>query len=485
MRFTNRQILKITFPVMLSLMMEQLIGLTDTIYLGHVGEVELGASAIAGIFYLTIFMVGFGFSIGAQVLIARRNGEGNLAGIGPIFMQGMWFLLGMAVLFFGVSRALAPWLLGHLIESRAICAAAESYLGYRTFGFFFSFAAAMFRAFYVGTTNTRILTANSVVMVLTNVVLNYLLIFGGWGIPPLGIAGAAIASVISEAVSLVFFVVYTYRRVAWRAYGLFRFRGIEWKILRQVFGVSVWIMLQEAIAFISWFIFFVAIENLGERPLAVTNMVRSISSVVFLFINAFASTASSLVGNLIGAGEADRVWGLCRRMVRLCFAFVLPVSLLFALLPRVVLGAYTGNAELIAAAVPSLWVMVTDDRAVRAGLHLSVQRFGHGQYAHGARDYAGLRHGLYALYAVARLCRPGRRGALLDGRPRLLSDLAGALLCLYPQRAVAEVEDLNFARRSLLCALRNDDLLRFEFLSSHLAGLRPAESHCFRYFRRA
>ena len=300
MRFTNRQILKITFPVLLSLMMEQLIGLTDTIYLGHVGEVELGASAIAGIFYLTIFMVGFGFSIGAQVL-----------------------------------------------------------LGYRTFGFFFSFAAAMFRAFYVGTTNTRILTANSVVMVLTNVVLNYLLIFGGWGIPPLGIAGAAIASVISEAVSLVFFVVYTYRRVAWRAYGLFRFRGIEWKILRQVFGVSVWIMLQEAIAFISWFIFFVAIENLGERPLAVTNMVRSISSVVFLFINAFASTASSLVGNLIGAGEADRVWGLCRRMVRLCFAFVLPVSLLFALLPRVVLGAYTGNAELIAAAVPSLWVMLT------------------------------------------------------------------------------------------------------------------------------
>ena len=90
MRFTNRQILKITFPVLLSLMMEQLIGLTDTIYLGHVGEVELGASAIAGIFYLTIFMVGFGFSIGAQVLIARRNGEGNLAGIGPIFMQGMY-----------------------------------------------------------------------------------------------------------------------------------------------------------------------------------------------------------------------------------------------------------------------------------------------------------------------------------------------------------------------------------------------------------
>lgn len=359
MHFSDRQILKITFPVLLSLMMEQLIGLTDTIYLGHVGEVELGASAIAGIFYLTIFMVGFGFSIGAQVLIARRNGESRFSDIGPIFMQGMWFVLGMALLFFGLSRAFAPWLLGRLIESPAIRAAAGSYLGCRTFGFFFSFAAAMFRAFYVGTTRTRILTANSVVMVLTNVVLNYLLIFGGWGIPPLGIAGAAIASVVSEAVSLGFFVVYTHRRVAWRVYDLFRLCGIRWTILRQVFGVAVWIMLQEGVAFVSWFIFFVAIENLGERPLAVTNMVRSISSVAFLFVNAFASTSSSLVGNLIGAGQADRVPGLCRRMVRLCFAFVLPVSLLFALFPRAVLGIYTGNGELITAAVPSLWVMLS------------------------------------------------------------------------------------------------------------------------------
>ena len=106
MRFTNRQILKITFPVLLSLMMEQLIGLTDTIYLGHVGEVELGASAIAGIFYLTIFMVGFGFSIGAQVLIARRNGEGQSRRNRADLHAGNVVSAGMAVLFFGCR---GPW----------------------------------------------------------------------------------------------------------------------------------------------------------------------------------------------------------------------------------------------------------------------------------------------------------------------------------------------------------------------------------------
>lgn len=60
MRYTNKKILKITFPVLVCLLMEQLIGLTDTAYLGRVGEAELGASALAGIFYLMIFMLASG-----------------------------------------------------------------------------------------------------------------------------------------------------------------------------------------------------------------------------------------------------------------------------------------------------------------------------------------------------------------------------------------------------------------------------------------
>ena len=77
MRFTNRQILKIAGPILVSVLMEHLIGMTDTAFLGRVGEVELGASALAGVYYLAIFMLGFGFSTGVQIMIGRRNGEGN------------------------------------------------------------------------------------------------------------------------------------------------------------------------------------------------------------------------------------------------------------------------------------------------------------------------------------------------------------------------------------------------------------------------
>ena len=98
------------------------------------------------------------------------------------------------MLAFGLTKALSPLLLERIIDDPDICAAAESYIDWRIFGFFFSFAAAMFRAFYIGTTQTKTLTLNSVVMVLSNVVFNYVLVFGKLGFPALGIAGAAIGS---------------------------------------------------------------------------------------------------------------------------------------------------------------------------------------------------------------------------------------------------------------------------------------------------
>lgn len=358
MRYTNKKILKITFPVLVCLLMEQLIGLTDTAYLGRVGEAELGASALAGIFYLMIFMLGFGFSIGAQILIARRNGAKEYSQIGPLFMQSTAFLLLMALVLFILSKVFVARIMGTLIEAPDVREAAVRYLDYRVYGFFFAYVGSMFRAFYVGTTRTRILTINSIVMVLTNVVLNYLLIFGKFGFPEMGIAGAAIASSISEGVSALFYILYTRYRTDWRRYK-FRFTGFDFSLPKQILSLSVWVMIQQGVAFLAWFLFFLCIEHLGKRDLAATNIVRAVSSLIFMFINAFASTASSLVSNLIGAGYTEQIMPLCRKMIRLCFCFVLPLCILAAAIPYWTLRIYTDDVSLIEYAIPSLWVMLT------------------------------------------------------------------------------------------------------------------------------
>ena len=111
MNYTYKNIWLINFPVMMSILIEQLINITDAIFLGHVGEIELGASALAGIWYLTIYMLGFGFSLGLQVVIARRNGERHYQETGKTFFQGLLFMVGLAVLLCTISKVFSPMIL--------------------------------------------------------------------------------------------------------------------------------------------------------------------------------------------------------------------------------------------------------------------------------------------------------------------------------------------------------------------------------------
>jgi len=356
-RYTNRQIWHIAYPILISLIMEQMIGMTDTAFLGRVGEVELGASAIAGVFYMVIFMVAFGFSIGTQILIARRNGEENYREIGQLFYHGIYFQVALAAVMFLLSYFLSPLILERIISSPAVCRAAEDYLHWRVFGAFFSFSAVIFRAFFLGTVQTRTLTLNSVVMVLSNVVFNYILIFGNFGFPAMGIAGAALGSSLAEGVSLLFFILYTRRRVDVRKYGLDRIPRFCRGVLRRMLNVSLWTMIQNFFSLATWFLFFLYIEHLGERALAVTNIVRSASGLLFMVMMAFASTCGSLTSNLIGRGHASEVPHLIHQHIRLAYLFVMPLALLFVLCPQLILGIYTDMADLREAAIPSLWVM--------------------------------------------------------------------------------------------------------------------------------
>ena len=150
MNYTYKQIWLINFPVMMSILMEQLINITDAIFLGHVGEVELGASALAGIYYLAVYMLGFGFSIGLQVMIARRNGEQHYKETGRTFFQGVYFLSGMAVILCLLLHLASPLILRQLITSDEIYQAVIHYLDWRSFGLLFSFPFLAFRSFLVG-----------------------------------------------------------------------------------------------------------------------------------------------------------------------------------------------------------------------------------------------------------------------------------------------------------------------------------------------
>ena len=357
--YSYRNIWRVAYPILISLVMEQMIGLTDTAFLGRVGEVELGASAIAIVYYMVLFMIGFGFSLGAQIIIGRRNGEGNFRDTGKIFWNGLYFLLGLSAIIIILSEIFSPWLMGMMVSSKAIFGAALSYVRWRLPGMVFAFVTTIFRAFYVGTTQTKTLTLNSIVMVLSNVVFNYILIFGKCGLPALGITGAAIGSSLAELVSLLFFIVYTRGWCDLKKYGLDKPSRPDTGAIRSMMPVCSWTMIQHTISISTWFIFFLYIEHLGERALAISNITRSISGLMWVVLSAFAATCSTLVSNMIGEGHTEKVMSLVKRILKLSYGILCIMITLVCIFPEVIARIYTDIPDLIQASAPAIIVMTS------------------------------------------------------------------------------------------------------------------------------
>lgn len=341
MNYTYKNIWLINFPVMMSILIEQFINITDAIFLGHLGEIELGASALAGIWYLAIYMLGFGFSLGLQVVIARRNGEQNYIETGKTFFQGLFFLSGLAVFLCLFSKLLSPIILSRLIASAEVYHAVIDYLNGRIWGLLFSFPFLALRSFLVGITYTKALNMAALTSVLVNIPSNWLLIFH-WDMK---IAGAAIASSFAEACSLVVLAICVSHKMDKRLYGL------SWRfdkgVLLHVCHVSVWSMFHSFISVAPWFLFFVAIEHLGELQLAVVNILRSISTLFFVIVSSFAATTGSLVSNLIGANERRQVFPLCNRVIRLGYFIGLPLIALALIFHQAVISIYTNNPAIM------------------------------------------------------------------------------------------------------------------------------------------
>lgn len=354
---SNRKIWQITYPIVLTLVAQNIINVTDTAFLGRVGEVELGASALAGIFYIAIFMLGYGFSTGTQIMISRRNGEKEYTQVGKIFDQSSYFFVALALLVFSIVYFFGAPMLALIVSSKNILAASEIYLTIRVFGVVFAFGNLAFRSLLVGITQTKALGYSAGVMAITNVVLDYIFIFGHFGFSAMGIGGAALASVFSELAALLFFIVYTFINLDRNQYHIFKFPAIDFKMIGKTLELSIYVMAQYFLSILTWFTFFAFIEQMGERSLAISNIVRSIYMVLMIPVMALSTATNTLVSNAIGAGFKDDVLKIINKLVLWGVIIALPIIASMLLMPEIMVKIYTNSEELIQQTIPSIYTI--------------------------------------------------------------------------------------------------------------------------------
>jgi putative MATE family efflux protein len=352
-----KNIWKIALPIIISGVAQNVVTVTDTMFLGKLGNVELGAAGNAGILYFLLVLTGMGFTTGAQIIIGRRNGEQNYAQIGKVFDHCLYFIVPLSILLFFFVKFFSPSLLESITQSKSILSSSIAFLSYRIYGLFFAFLLGAFIAFYVGTTKTKILIYVTLIMMVVNVFLDYSLIFGNFGFPKMGVKGAALASVIAELCALSFLIVFTLKKIDLNKYALFKFSKFDKEILKRITKVGGPVMLQNFLSISSWFIFFMIIEKLGERELAISHIIRSIYMVLMIPLFGFSSATNTLVSNLIGQGNQGSVLTLVKRISLLSIACTAIVLLFNLFIPEQMIGFYTNDSSLIEETIKTLNVI--------------------------------------------------------------------------------------------------------------------------------
>ena len=354
---TNREIWRIATPIMLGNLAQTIITFTDTAFLGHLGTIELSASMMAGLFYYVFTTLAWGFAVGIQIFIARRFGEGNHQQIGVVFQHGAHFVLLLGVLLFCILHFFSNGLMHIFIDSERIYTASMEYLRFRHFGIVFVVFNFLFRSFYVGISNTKVITYSTLIMAVVNIFFDWALIFGHCGLPEMGIGGAALASLFAEIAAFCFFWIYTFFTIPHEEYGMFRWHHLQPKLLGDILKVSFPCMMQKLFSFGAWFAFFILIEKMGETAIGVSSVVRSTYMILIIPGFAFAATANTLTSRIIGEGKSDEVMAMLWKVAKNGALCSLVLAVVTSIIPQLILQIYTDDLALAAAAVPSVYVI--------------------------------------------------------------------------------------------------------------------------------
>lgn len=355
--YCTKNIIKIALPIMMGNLAQTIITLVDTAFLGHVGRVELSAAMMAGLYYYVFSTLAWGFSVGIQIIIARRYGEQKITQIGEVFDHGLLVIAVLSALLFTILHFFTDIFLVKIISSPTIYAAAQSFMDYRHYGIIFVCFNFLFRAFYIGLTNTRVILYTTLLMAGVNIFFDYGLIFGNIGLPRMGVAGAATASVMAEVSALLFFIIYTLKQRYGERFDILSFKRLAIRQMGSIVSLSLPTMAQRLISFGMWFLFFIFIERLGEEAISVSSIVRSIYMLMLVPAFAFGTTANTLTSRLIGEGGAMQVGALLRKIMGISLGFIAVCVAACLLFPEQWAALYTEDQLLLEATLPVLYII--------------------------------------------------------------------------------------------------------------------------------
>ena len=353
----RRRILQLAGPIMLASLSQTLMSLIDIAMVGRLGAAAVAAVGLGGMFTFAISAFLTSIQAGAQTVISRRVGEELPRQVSETVRSAFRFSLLVGTLIGLLTYSVAQRLFPLISDDSAVISMGSAYLEWRSLSLGMVMASSVLYALYNGISRPGIHLVVSLLANSLNVVLNYGLIFGHWGLAAMGAPGAGLATTLSSLVALGLYAGFSRLADIKRNYpGLWRGPG-NWKALARVIEISVPAAWQNFGVMIGFVLFMVIMGRVSTMALAATEIVFNILSFSFMPAMGFLYATQTLVSESLGRKDPDTAAQAAKSATVQCMLLMGSMGILFMSVPRIILRLFTPEDELIEMAVSPLVVL--------------------------------------------------------------------------------------------------------------------------------
>ncbi len=307
---------------MVSSFIQSVVLITDSSFISRYSTDAFDAVGNGGLIYITFFMALVGMSDGAQIIIARRIGQKNTDAIGRVFGTSVFSHFFLAIALFLFLQFIMPNFLNSYSKHADISLLQGEYIRIRSYALFFAMISLAINAFFLANGKTWVVLISALITATSNVILDYLMIFGKGGFPEMGLQGAACASTLADLSGMLFLSIFLIFSKERKQYQLFSHFSFNLASMKELFKIGSPLMFQGFLALATWTIFFTWLEQTGKFELTVSQNVRSIYFLAFVPIWGFAGTTKTYISQYIGRGDLHSLKIIQRRIQFLTLIFL-------------------------------------------------------------------------------------------------------------------------------------------------------------------
>lgn len=344
----SRDILRLAGPFVAGMGSQVLLNLVDTAMVGRLGPAPQAAVGLGSFAYTVIASLAIAVGTAVQATAARRDGEQDRHGAGAALDTGLALAVVVGLpLGFSLSRA-APWLLARIADDPEVALRGSAYLATRLVGLGAVGATFCFRGFYAGIGRPGVYLFSLVLVQASNILLNWIFIFGNLGSRPLGERGAALASVVAAVFGVCFYSIVTVvQGDVRRGYRPLRFANLGFLRCARMAAIAWPEGLRGVLVALGFLVFLEMHEAMGTLEAAAGTILLNVASAGFLLSLGMGLACATLVGRHLGRGEPAEARATVWLGARLASAgLVLPAIATAIWAPRI-LGWFTPDAPVV------------------------------------------------------------------------------------------------------------------------------------------